>query len=202
MTVYRHFDTASLQYGAVGSVPNTLWGIDCPRLERLYYSLVAGFDVFGNTAHQLLVRTHMDRLRVEGENNFLEFLPQKSRMDYFNSWYVGWLAKYLTVYSPSKNETGIKYYSNDYKYEFSNMLLDHTKTKRDKINFLEKAYKPTSLRDSYNTKEEIEESFKSLAAPGSTKITKHFTDRDANAILIRIIMDNGEDLIYSMFVNR
>ena len=102
MTVYRHFDTASLQYGAVGSVPKTLWVIDFPLLERLYYSLVAGFDVFGNTAHQLLVRTHMDRLRVEGENNFLEFLPQKSRMDYFNSWYVGWLAKYLTVYSPSK----------------------------------------------------------------------------------------------------
>ena len=202
LTVYRHFDTASLQYGAVGSVPKTLWVIDFPLLERLYYSLVAGFDVFGNTAHQLLVRTHMDRLRVEGENNFLEFLPQKSRMDYFNSWYIGWLAKYITVYSPSKNETGIKYYSNDYKYEFSNMVLDYTKTKRDKINFLEKAYKPTPLRDSYNTKEEIEESFKSLAAPGSTKITKHFTDRDANAILIRIIMDNGENLIYSMVVNR
>ena len=202
LTVYRHFDTASLQYGAVGSVPKTLWVIDFPLLERVYYSLVAGFDVFGNTAHQLLVRTHMDRLRVEGENNFLEFLPQKSRMDYFNSWYIGWLAKYITVYSPSKNETGIKYYSNDYKYEFTNMVLDYTKTKRDKINFLEKAYKPTPLRDSYNTKEEIEESFKSLAAPGSTKITKHFTDRDANAILIRIIMDNGENLIYSMIVNR
>ena len=43
----------------------------------------------------------MDRLRVEGENNFWSFTT-KSRMDYFNSWYVGWLAKYLTVYSPSK----------------------------------------------------------------------------------------------------
>src|SRR5574344_1128810 len=202
LTVYRHFDSASLHKGALGNIPKTLWVIDYPLLERIYYSLVAGFDIFGNTAHQLLVRTHMDRLRVEGESNFLEFLPQKSRIDYFKSWYLGWLAKYLTAYTPSSNETGIKYYSNDYKYEFSNMVLDYTKTKRDKINFLEKAYKPTPLRDNYNTKEEIEESFKSLAAPGSTKITKHFTDRDANAILIRIIMDNGENLIYSMVVNR
>ena len=47
-----------------------MWIIDFPLLERIYYSLVAGFDIFGNTAHQLLVRTHMDRLRIEGESNF------------------------------------------------------------------------------------------------------------------------------------
>lgn len=202
LTIYRHYDSASLHNGALGSIPKTLWVIDFPLLERIYYSLVAGFDVFGNAAHQLLVRTHMDRLRVEGESNFLEFLPQKSRMNYFNSWYIGWLAKYLTVYTPSQNETAIKYYSNDYKYEFSNMLLDYTKTKRDKINFIENWYKPTSLKEVYNTKEEIEESFKSLATPNSTKITKHFTDKDANAVLIRIIMNSGENLTYSMIVNR
>ena len=202
LTVYRHFDSASLHYGATGNIPKTLWVIDFPLLERIYYSLVAGFDVFGNTAHQLLVRTHMDRLRVEGESNFLEFLPQKSRMDYFNSWYIGWLAQYLTVYSPSKNETGIKYYSNDYKYEFSNMVLDYTKTKRDRINFLEKAYKPKALRDSYTTKEEIEESFKSLATPYGSTVTKYYTDKEANALLVRIIMDNGENLVYSMVINR
>lgn len=62
MTVYRHFDSASLHYGTLGNVPKTLWVIDFPQLERIYYSLVAGFDIFGNTAHQLLVRTYMDRL--------------------------------------------------------------------------------------------------------------------------------------------
>ncbi|MFW2579915.1 fatty acid cis/trans isomerase, partial [Aliarcobacter butzleri] len=77
--------------------------------ERIFYSLVAGFDVFGNSAHLLLVRSHMDRLRVEGECNFLEFLPQKSRLNFFNSWYDGWFAQYLTVYKTSNNETNIKY---------------------------------------------------------------------------------------------
>ncbi|WP_418179384.1 fatty acid cis/trans isomerase [Aliarcobacter lanthieri] len=202
LTIYRHFDSASLHYGALGGVPKTLWVIDFPLLERIYYSLVAGFDVFGNTAHQLLVRTHMDRLRVEGESNFLEFLPKKSRIDYFNSWYIGWLAQYLTIYKPSNNETGIKYYSNDYKYEFTNMVLDYTNTKRDKINFIEKWYTPTPIEDSYSTKEDIEKALKSLAMPSSVAITKYFTDRDANVILIRIILDNGENLIYSMVINR
>ncbi|MEV9476273.1 fatty acid cis/trans isomerase [Aliarcobacter butzleri] len=202
LTVYRHFDSASLHYGALGSIPKTLWVIDFPLLERIYYSLVAGFDVFGNTAHQLLVRTHMDRLRVEGESNFLEFLPQKSRLNYFNSWYEGWLAQYLTVYTPSNNETNIKYYSTDYKYEFVNMVLDYTNTKRDHINFLENWYKPTSLKKVYNTKKEIEDTLKSLATPNSVDVIKHFTQRDANSILIKIAMNNGENLIYSMVINR
>ncbi|MFW2600058.1 fatty acid cis/trans isomerase [Aliarcobacter butzleri] len=202
LTVYRHFDSASLHYGALGSIPKTLWVIDFPLLERIYYSLVAGFDVFGNTAHQLLVRTHMDRLRVEGESNFLEFLPQKSRLNYFNSWYEGWLAQYLTVYTPSNNETNIKYYSTDYKYEFVNMVLDYTNTKRDHINFLENWYKPTPLKKVYNTKKEIEDTLKSLATPNSVDVIKHFTQKDANSILIKIAMNNGENLIYSMVINR
>jgi len=202
LTVYRHFDSASLHYGALGNVPKTLWVIDFPLLERIYYSLVAGFDVFGNTAHQLLVRTHMDRLRVEGESNFLEFLPQSSRLPYFNYWYQGWLAQYLTVYSPSNNETGIKYYSGDHLYEFVNMALDYTKTQRDRINFITKAYKPAPLLNHYNTKEEIEEAFKSLTLPNTAQSIKHYTDKDINAILIRIKMNNQEDLIYSMIINR
>ena len=53
LTIYRHFDSASVHKGAFGDIPKTLWVIDFPLLERIYYSLVAGFDIFGNTAHQL-----------------------------------------------------------------------------------------------------------------------------------------------------
>ncbi len=56
-----------------------MWVIDFPLLERLYYSLVAGFDVYGNTQHKILVRKYMDRLRIEGESNFLEYLPKDKR---------------------------------------------------------------------------------------------------------------------------
>ena len=44
-------------------------------LERVYYALVAGFDVYGTAGHQLALRLYMDQLRVEGESYFLDFLP-------------------------------------------------------------------------------------------------------------------------------
>lgn len=202
LTVYRHFDSASLHYGALGDIPKNLWLIDFPLLERIYYSLVAGFDIFGNTAHQLMVRSHMDRLRVEGESNFLEFLPKSSRMDYFNSWYQGWLAQYLTVYNPSNNESNIKYNSKNYKKEFTNMVLDYTNTQKDSINYIVDGYVPPGVKKIYNTKEEIEETFRNLSLPNDSKIIHHFTGAQANTAHIRIIMNDGTNLIYTMVVNR
>jgi hypothetical protein len=48
LTVYRHFDSASVHRGVLGDLPRTAWVIDYPQFERIYYALVAGFDVFGN----------------------------------------------------------------------------------------------------------------------------------------------------------
>lgn len=202
LTIYRHFDSASVHKGALGDIPKTLWVIDFPLLERIYYSLVAGFDIFGNTAHQLLVRTHMDRLRIEGESNFLEFLPKDSRIEYFNSWYIGWLAQYLTVYTPSNNSVDIKYETKDFKKEFVNKVLDYTNTKKDPINFIENDYKKSEIKKVYNTKQEIEESFKTLTLPNSSELIKHFNDEESNVAFIKIELNTGENLVYSMVVNR
>lgn len=202
LTIYRHFDSASVHKGALGDIPKTLWVIDYPLLERIYYSLVAGFDIFGNTAHQLLVRTHMDRLRIEGESNFLEFLPKDSRVTYFDSWYEGWLAKYRTVYIPSNNEINIKYYSSDYKNEFVEKVFNYTNIKKDSINFIENNYKKSQIKAIYNTKEEIEETFKMLTLPNSSEIIKHFTDGESNLAYIRIQMNSGENYVYTIVVNR
>jgi hypothetical protein len=49
--------------------------------------LVAGFDVFGNVAHQLETRLYMDFLRMEGEQNFLFFLPPEERVVLRDFWY-------------------------------------------------------------------------------------------------------------------
>jgi hypothetical protein len=62
LTVFRHFDSASVHRGVLGNLPNTLWVIDYPLLERIYYALVAGFDVYGNVGHQLATRLYMDAL--------------------------------------------------------------------------------------------------------------------------------------------
>ncbi|MEB0229172.1 fatty acid cis/trans isomerase, partial [Pseudomonas sp. 5S1] len=84
-----HFDSASVQKGILGSQPRTMWVIDYAQLERIYYSLVAGYDVFGNLSHQTNIRRYMDFLRIEGELNFLEYMPKEDRIEMLKSWYIG-----------------------------------------------------------------------------------------------------------------
>lgn len=202
LTIYRHFNSASVHKGALGNIPKTLWLIDFPLIERIYYSLVAGFDLFGNTAHQLLVRKHMDRLRIEGESNFLEYLPKNSREEYFNSWYQGWLASYLSVYIPTGANTNISYKTKDYKNEFISKLLEHTNNKKDEINFIENDYKSSEIKKTYNSKDEIEETLKTLTLPNSSSFIKHFTNSESNLAYLRIKMQNQDDLVYTVVINR
>jgi hypothetical protein len=87
LTVFRHFDSASVVQGMVGTPPKTAWILDYALLERIHYLLVAGFDVYGNFGHQLITRMFMDFLRMEGESNFLALLPNTVRHQEFSSWY-------------------------------------------------------------------------------------------------------------------
>ncbi|HEY9035152.1 MAG TPA: fatty acid cis/trans isomerase [Pseudomonadales bacterium] len=89
LTVFRHFDSATVTQGFVGGTPKTAWLIGYPLLERLHYLLVAGFDVYGNVSHQLLTRLYMDFLRMEGEANFLLLLPEDARQRELAFWYRG-----------------------------------------------------------------------------------------------------------------
>ncbi|KJY84641.1 9-hexadecenoic acid cis-trans isomerase [Vibrio galatheae] len=87
LTVFRHFDSASVVQGLVGTPPKTAWVIDYALLERIHYLLVAGFDVYGNFGHQLVTRMFMDFLRLEGESNFVALLPRDMRHQEHSSWY-------------------------------------------------------------------------------------------------------------------
>jgi hypothetical protein len=89
LTIFRHFDSATVVKGFAGSSPQSAWLIDYPLLERIHYLLVAGFDVNGNVLHQLLTRLSMDFLRMEGEANFLALLPKAERRKVQNEWYSG-----------------------------------------------------------------------------------------------------------------
>ncbi len=89
LTVFRHFDSASVVQGLVGDVPKTAWVVDYSLFERIHYLLVAGFDVYGSGSHQLLTRLYMDFLRMEGEYNFLHFLPLSLRDAERERWYQG-----------------------------------------------------------------------------------------------------------------
>ncbi|MFZ2990040.1 fatty acid cis/trans isomerase, partial [Ideonella sp.] len=89
LTVFRHFDSATVVQGLVGDPPKNAWVMGYPLLERIYYLLVAGYDVYGNTAHQLQTRLYMDYLRMEGEANLLMLLPRAARDPLRDHWYRG-----------------------------------------------------------------------------------------------------------------
>jgi len=85
LTIFRHFDSASVRDGFAGDFPESAWVIDYPMLERIHYLLVAGFNVYGNVGHQLITRLYMDFLRMEGEDNYLAFLPVGPRKEIMDS---------------------------------------------------------------------------------------------------------------------
>lgn len=89
LTVLRHFDSATVEKGLIGTPPKTAWVVDYPLLERIHYLLVAGFDVYGNVTHQLTTRLYMDFLRMEGETGFLALLPPARRRELVEKWYRG-----------------------------------------------------------------------------------------------------------------
>jgi len=89
LTVFRHFDSATVKQGLIGNYPESAWVLDYPVFERLHYLLVAGYDVHGNIGHQFNTRIYMDFLRMEAENTFLAFLPVEQRKKIRQSWYKG-----------------------------------------------------------------------------------------------------------------
>jgi hypothetical protein len=89
LTVFRNFDNANVHLGWIGQTPKTAWIMDFPIFERLYYALVADFDVFGNVTHQVSTRLYMDFLRMQSETLYLGFLPAEQRKSIRASWYVG-----------------------------------------------------------------------------------------------------------------
>lgn len=126
LTIFRHYDSATVIKGLHGNSPQTAWVVTYPLLERIHYLLVAGFDVFGNVGHQLNTRIYMDFLRMEGEFNFLALLPKDHREQVRSQWYQGSPDRVKEyVYEAAKNyqgETSIVFNSNNPLTELYQML--------------------------------------------------------------------------------
>ncbi|MGD8170551.1 fatty acid cis/trans isomerase [Vibrio sp. TRT 21S02] len=126
LTVFRHFDSASVVQGLVGKPPKTAWVLDYALLERIHYLLVAGFDVYGNFGHQLITRMYMDFLRLEGESNFVALLPKDMRHIEQQSWYQDQspqLSDFLQRnVKPFNQPTHVPYQTDDPKAELYDVL--------------------------------------------------------------------------------
>jgi hypothetical protein len=208
LTVYRHFDSASVHRGALGALPRTLWVIDYSQFERIYYALVAGFDVFGNVSHQVNVRRYMDFLRVEGELNFVEFLPRAERLPTIRSWYLG--DKAVQNITPeevlSDRETRVIYKTAEPKRELIERVVDEhllraAKIGFDPINYHRGDGAPRVIPASFKTQEDLRNGFRALTAPG-TGFIEHVNGSAANVIYARLKNYAGADRFYTIVINR
>ncbi len=205
LTIYRHFDSGSVHKGLLGNLPKTLWVIDYPLLERIYYGLVAGFDVYGTVGHQLAVRHYMDALRVEGESNFLDFLPAERRQEVMQSWNLDVDLKKMN-YHPSALPAKISFTTDEPKREFmehivKKHLLPATEITFDPVNYLPAGAAYPQLPTAYETKDDYLRAFAALSQPG-TAFFSVVNEHNANLAYLRIRQKNGNDIAATIVVNR
>ncbi|RNC71452.1 MAG: peptidylprolyl isomerase [Desulfuromonadales bacterium] len=205
LTIYRHFDSASVHKGALGKLPKTMWVIDYPLFERIYYALVAGFDIYGNAGHQLAIRLYMDALRVEGESYFLDYLPPQRRQEIMQSWYKNADLKKMNYY-PSALPAKIPFVTDDPKREFVEHIVDShllpaTKITFDPLNYLRAGAAYPSLPKKYETDGDYRTALRSLSRPGMPFVAL-INDYNANLAFLRIRLKNGKDSAGSLVVNR
>lgn len=208
LTVFRHFDSASVHKGALGQLPRTLWLMDYPLVERIYYSLVAGFNVYGTAMHQLSTRVYMDELRQEGETYFLDFMPKSQRKPMMKKWYGGMDVENGKIdYSPSDLETGITFLTDNPKREFVEHLVDTYFLPKTHIafdnNYLRAGETSPQLPKDYTTRNDYIKGLKAVSKPGVSFFTR-VKDHNANLAFVRIkTNDRIEDDVYiSMVINR
>jgi hypothetical protein len=205
LTVYRHFDSASVHKGVLGNLPKTMWVVDYPLLERVYYALVAGFDVYGTVGHQLALRLYMDHLRVEGESYFLDFLPASKRQEIMQSWYQGIDLKKIDYYSSSL-PAKISFVTVEPEREFveymvNRHILPATNIAFDAVNYERGDVIYTGLPDQYETKDDYLRAFRAISKPGSPFfLLMH--DHNIKIAYMRIRLKNGKDLAISIVINQ
>lgn len=205
LTVFRHFDSASVHRGLHGDLPHTLWVIDYPLFERIYYSLVAGFDVYGNVGHQLAVRLYMDALRIEGESYFLDFLPKNMRLETMRSWYNGMDFDKLE-YRATNMESGISYAADEPKREFIETFIhDHLPKKLDigfdPINYMTREMLYPDLPTRYNGKKDYLQALHAASKPG-TNLFRLVSDHNINVGYVRVRKPGEEDTVISIVIHR
>jgi len=79
LSITRHEKSATVQFGPEGGKPQSIWIMSYSNFERLYYNLVASFQVWGSLPHKLATWRHMSYVRLEGEDLAISLLPVDQR---------------------------------------------------------------------------------------------------------------------------
>ncbi len=207
LTAYRHFDSGSVRKGLLGKLPKTIWLIDYALLERIYYTLVAGFDVYGTVSHQMEVRSYMDFFRLEAELNYLSYLPSKDRNSLLDEYYQGeGVFKEIEMKDTAKIRAQHQFKTPRVKQEFMEFLvnthfLKETNIHFDTINYFRIGESPPPLPEYYHSNADLMQGLRSLTAEGNGFI-QFMTGEGVNLAFVRVRMKNTKDLRGSFIVNR
>ncbi|MCE5363374.1 fatty acid cis/trans isomerase [Pseudomonas anguilliseptica] len=204
LSIFRQHDSASVRKGLIGEVPQTLWWMDYPLLERTYYQLVVNFDVFGNVSHQAQTRLYFDLIRNGAEVNFLRLMPAESRKSYLDDWYQssGKLKIWLDYQAiDSDSPSALHLIAGDPKRSFVETLLERygsLNARPDPINRCTGAHCHRS-----GITAELQRAEQSLSRltgkPGGTlKVINQLPE----ATLLRVELTDGQREIYSLLRNR
>lgn len=204
LSIFRHFDSASVNKGLIGEVPQTMWLFDYPLLERTYYQLVVNFDVFGNVSHQAQTRLYFDLIRNGAEQNFLRLMPADSRDDFMDDWYQnsGKLKLWLD-YEAIDDDTpsGLHLDEKDPKRDFAHQLLTRygdLNASPDPINRCTGAY---CSRDGIDPAlQDAEQALSRLTSrpAAGLKVIEQLPE----ATMLRVETASGKRVVYSMLRNR
>ncbi len=209
LTVFRHHNSASVLKGWQGETPLTAWVMGYPLLERTYYELVAGFDVFGSVSHQAQTRLYFDLIRNGSETNFLRFIPAASRQAIYDNWYQS-SAKIKTeiVYHELDVETpsNINYSSKNEKRELLQTLLREYPELTGSGDPINRCQQDCEERSKSPPNERIAQAFRKIAAiPASTLSGIKYLPEVS---FIRINLDDATTdtkdkfLVYTLLRNR
>jgi len=204
LSIFRHFDSASVTKGLIGEVPQTMWLFDFPLLERTYYQLAVNFDVFGNVSHQAQTRLYFDLIRNGAEQNFLRLMPADSREAYLDDWYqAGGKFKMWLDYEAIDDDkpTALKLDEKDPKGDFSQQLLaryGELNARPDPINRCEGAY--CSRPNIDPTLQNAEQALSRLVSRPAAGLK--VIDQLPEATMLRIETAGGRREIYSLMRNR
>ncbi len=204
LTIFRHFDSASVTKGLIGEVPQTIWLFDYPLLERTYYQLAVNFDVFGNVSHQAQTRLYFDLIRNGAEQNFLRLMPADTREDFLDDWYQnsGKLKLWLDYEAIDDDKpSGLHLDEKDPKRDFANQLLSRygaLNVSPDPINRCSGAYcSRPGIGPALQDAEQALSRLTSRPAAGLKVI-----DQLPEATMLRIETASGQRVVYSMLRNR
>ena len=161
LTVFRHYDNATVVTGLLGQTPLTAWVVDYPIFERIHYLLVAGYNVYGSAGHQVTTRLYMDFLRMEAENLFLKFIPLTAQKPLHDDWYQGIDLKLFGYFeTPSfgtDKDPAIIYKSTDYKSEFFAEVQQKLGQAGGKVDTINRCQQNCTLADNASQQQQIDQ---------------------------------------------